>query len=77
MISMSTKEEQAHPPPHCTRPLVLCPHPKLVFEGGSRATLSPLPIFPSSQTACQPTACTLTLWWIKFGPTKCGMACVA
>ena len=45
------------------------PAPFLLGGGGVGAAKSLLPSFlvPKGN---QPTACTLALWWLKFGPTE-------
>ena len=35
--------------------------------GGAAKSLLPSFLVPKGN---QPTACTLTLWWLKFGPTE-------
>ena len=47
------------------------PAPFLLGGGGVGAAKSLLPSFlvPKGN---QPTACTLALWWLKFGPTEPG-----
>ena len=37
--------------------------------GGGGAAKGPLPCFLAPK-GNQPTACTLALWWLKFGPTE-------
>ena len=42
-----------------------------ISVGGGGGSKRPAPLFPGPQ-GDQPTACTLALWWLKFGPTRGG-----
>ena len=50
-------------------PGLLSGRPPFLLGGGGGATKGLLPCFlvPKGN---QPTACTLALWWLKFGPTE-------
>ena len=43
------------------------PAPFLLGGGGAEKGLLPCFLVPKGN---QPTVCTLTLWWLKFGPTE-------
>ena len=45
----------------------LCPAPFLLGGIGAAKGLLPCFLVPKGN---QPTACTLALWWLKFGPTE-------
>ena len=44
--------------------------PFLLGGGGAAKGLLPCFLVPKGD---QPTACTLALWWLKFGPTRSGV----
>ena len=46
--------------------------PISVGGGGAAKGLLPCFLVPKRD---QPTACTLALWWLKFGPTRCWCGC--
>ena len=50
------------------------PAPFLLGGVGAAKGLLPCFLVP---TRNQPTACTLALWWLKFGPTECWGAVAA
>ena len=51
----------------CARP-AFGPAPFLFGGVGAAKGLLPCFLVPKGN---QPTACTLALWWLKFGPTGC------